>query len=77
LHVIVAGRNQEQMEQAAAQLQSQNLSAVPLLLNLSDYRSIQAANNSLSFSLNQLDMLLNNAGVLLDGQTSLLQGSVE
>jgi NAD(P)-dependent dehydrogenase (short-subunit alcohol dehydrogenase family) len=75
--VIVAGRNKEQMEHAAARLNSLKVTAAPLLLDVSDYRSIQAAYDSLSSSLNRLDVLVNNAGVLLDGQISLLQASVE
>lgn len=75
--VIVAGRNQEQIEQAAARLESVNVIAVPLLLDVCDYRNIQAAYDSLSSSLNHFDVLVNNAGVLLDGQISLLQANVE
>lgn len=75
--VIVAGRNQQQMEQAAMKLQNEKIKAVPLLLDVRDHQSIRAAYNSLSFSLNQLDVLVNNAGILPDEQTSLLQGDVE
>ncbi len=50
-HVIVAGRNKEQMEQAAARLESVNVTAQPLLLDVSDYRSIREAYDSLSSSL--------------------------
>ncbi|MBD0295436.1 MAG: SDR family NAD(P)-dependent oxidoreductase [Flavisolibacter sp.] len=75
--VIVAGRNKEQMEHAAAQLESLKVKAAPMLLDVSEYRSIQAAYDSISFSLNHLDVLVNNAGLLLDGQVSLLKASVE
>ena len=76
-HVIASGRNEERVRGAIEQLQSRNVDAESLLMDVSALESIQEAFKKLSEKTESLDVLINNAGILLDEGTPLLEISEE
>ena len=60
--VIVSGRDQAKVEQAAAQLANAGGSAHPLALDIADDRSARAAAEQVESRFRRLDVLVNNAG---------------
>jgi NAD(P)-dependent dehydrogenase (short-subunit alcohol dehydrogenase family) len=62
--VFLTGRSADSIQKAAASLAS--LTVHPLLLDVTDSHSIEAAVKTVSQTVNQLDALVNNAGILDD-----------
>jgi NAD(P)-dependent dehydrogenase (short-subunit alcohol dehydrogenase family) len=60
--VIVSGRHQARVEQAAAQIAHAGGSAHPLVLDTADDRSARAAAEQVASRFARLDVLVNNAG---------------
>lgn len=67
-HIIMTGRNKVAVDEAAAQLQAENLSVEPLQLDITSDASIEAAVKYVEAKHGRLDVLINNAAVRgLDG----------
>lgn len=62
-HIIMAGRRQAAIEEAAQKLKSDGLSVEPLVLDLNSDVSIEAAAKSVSDKYGRLDVLVNNAAI--------------
>lgn len=62
-HIIMAGRRQEAVEEAAKKLQSQSLSVEPLVLDLVSDESIEAAAKTVEERHGHIDVLINNAAI--------------
>jgi short-subunit dehydrogenase len=75
LHIILSGRNKDGVENAVRKLQLQHISVQPLMLDVADLGSVQAAFKEIAKTINSIDVLVNNAGVLLDESTPLLKVS--
>lgn len=76
-HIIASGRNRERIEKAVAKLQSQNISAEALVMDVSDIESIRSAYKKISGSVKSIDVIVNNAGILLDRNNELLDISTK
>lgn len=66
MHVIIAGRQLEAAQAAAAILQQAGLDAEPIALDVTDAASIAAAVRTVRERHGYLDVLVNNAGVMQD-----------
>jgi NAD(P)-dependent dehydrogenase (short-subunit alcohol dehydrogenase family) len=66
IHVLVAARDRAKAEAAALALQTQDISAEALTLDVTSAASIFEAVKTVSEKHGRLDILINNAGVLLD-----------
>ncbi|WP_295817398.1 SDR family oxidoreductase [uncultured Deinococcus sp.] len=64
--VLIGARDAQRGEAAAAALRTEGLDAHPLVLDVTDAASVQAAANHINGQFGRLDALVNNAGVLLD-----------
>ena len=62
-HVILAGRNSDAVEKAAAGLSNERLSVEPLVLDISNDESIAKAATQIEHKYGRLDVLINNAGI--------------
>ncbi len=70
--VLLGSRDRERGEKAAQQLASEGLNVKPLLIDVDDTASIDAAAKKVEADYGQLDILVNNAGV---GEFSRLASS--
>ena len=63
--VIVAGRNKERIDRAAAAIRDEtgNPNVVPMMLDVSLMKSVRSFAEEFSKKENRLDILVNNAGV--------------
>ena len=75
--VIVSGRNQKSVEEAASSLGKENRKVVPLTMDVSDIRSTRRGVELTARQISHLYVLVNNAGILLDESKSLLKASPE
>jgi NAD(P)-dependent dehydrogenase (short-subunit alcohol dehydrogenase family) len=65
-HVVIAARNAELGEEAAASLRAGGLSASSVVLDVTDQATIDAAAKVVELRHGRLDVLVNNAGVMRD-----------
>ncbi|MEV8586703.1 SDR family oxidoreductase [Streptomyces sp. NPDC051180] len=63
LHVLLAGRDRAAVTAAARELRDTGLAADPLLLDVTDPRSVRAAADEVERLHGRLDVLVNNAGI--------------
>ncbi|KAK1561598.1 short chain dehydrogenase [Colletotrichum navitas] len=63
-HVFMAGRRQDAVEKAAAELQSAGLNVEPLVMDITSDDSIASAVKKVQAKFGHLDVLINNAGIL-------------
>lgn len=64
--VIVGARRLERLERLAEKIRREHgVRALPLRLDIADYRQVEAALSSLSVDWREIDILVNNAGVSL------------
>ncbi|MER6996565.1 SDR family oxidoreductase [Streptomyces sp. NPDC000410] len=66
IQVLLAGRDREAVTAAAKKLRSDGLAADPLVLDLTDPESIQAAASEVDIGHGRLDILVNNAGIRIE-----------
>ncbi|KAK1994602.1 short chain dehydrogenase [Colletotrichum falcatum] len=64
-HVLMAGRKQDAIEKAAAELQGAGLNVEPLVMDITSDESIASAAEKVRARFGHLDVLVNNAGILL------------
>ncbi len=64
--VLVGARSIEKAEQAAAQLQAEQIQAHPIELDVTVEQHIRSATDAIEKEYGKLDVLVNNAGVFLD-----------
>lgn len=62
-HVIMAGRRQQAIEEAAKELQAKGLSVEPLVMDVDSDSSIEAAAKTVGDKHGHLDVLINNAAI--------------
>jgi NAD(P)-dependent dehydrogenase (short-subunit alcohol dehydrogenase family) len=61
--VAVAARRVERLDELAAELRAQGATALPVAMDVTDGRSIEAAMGEIEAGLGPLDLLVNNAGI--------------
>lgn len=66
IHVILAARDRDRGEAAAAQLKEEGISAESVVLDVNNDATIAAAVTAVEKAHGHLDILVNNAGVMLD-----------
>ncbi|MBB2154762.1 SDR family oxidoreductase [Gluconacetobacter diazotrophicus] len=66
IHVLVAGRRQEQADGVADRLRGEGLSAEGVVLDIDNPAQLTALRDYIATTYGRLDILVNNAGVLLD-----------
>lgn len=66
IRVLLAGRDREAVTEAAEKLRADGLAADPLVLDVTDPRSIRAAAREVDRSHGRLDILVNNAGIRIE-----------
>ena len=62
-HIIIAGRRQETIEKAAAELTGAGLSVEPIIIDLNSDESIAKAAAEVKEKYGRNDVLVNNAGI--------------
>ncbi|HEY2714508.1 MAG TPA: SDR family oxidoreductase [Chthoniobacterales bacterium] len=67
--VLLGARDRAKGERAAEKLRREKIDAHPLVLDVSNPSSIQAAVTGVEKNYGRLDILINNAGVMLDDET--------
>jgi NAD(P)-dependent dehydrogenase (short-subunit alcohol dehydrogenase family) len=72
--VIISGRSETKLHQALKLLESENLKAEKLLMDVSDPGSITRAAADFSAMKISLDVLVNNAGIGMKGDNSIIYG---
>jgi NAD(P)-dependent dehydrogenase (short-subunit alcohol dehydrogenase family) len=75
--VLLGARDEHRGESAAEKLQSENLDARFLKLNVSDPETHETARQFIEENFGRLDILVNNAGVSLDKEIPVSQGTLE
>ncbi len=75
-HVIVSGRNEDKLHQAAHHLTTKGISIDILLMDVNNMDSISQAAKSLASKQLKLDVLINNAAILLPEDLNLLKDDV-
>ena len=66
VRVAVAARNQEQLDQLAAQIRDAGREAFPVAMDLANADSIKEATGKVAKDFGRIDILVNNAGVAKD-----------
>jgi len=66
-HVIAVARSADKLQQLCQSIQSEGLSAEPLVCDISDGKALAAAIESTIEKHGRLDVLVNNAGITKDG----------
>ncbi|MGW7098417.1 SDR family oxidoreductase [Streptomyces sp. NPDC054838] len=66
VHVLLAGRDREAVDRAAAALRGDGLPVDPLVLDITDPESIRAAAREVESRHGRLDILVNNAGIRVE-----------
>jgi len=64
--VAVAARNQEQLDQLAAEIRGANREAFPVAMDLANADSIKEAISKITKDFGRIDILVNNAGIAKD-----------
>lgn len=64
--VLVGARSLQKAEQAAAQLQAEQIQAYPMKLDVTDQEHIRSATDRIETEYGKLDVLVNNAGIYVD-----------
>ena len=75
--VILAAREAQKGEAAAALLAKDQLAVTPVVLDVADHVSIEQAAQRVKAEIGTLDVLINNAAVLLKEDQSLATGTAE
>ena len=73
--VLIAARNLQSTEAAAATLHDEGLKAEAIALDVNDSTQIQAAVQAIGDKFGKLDVLINNAGIMLDGKWAISNAS--
>jgi NAD(P)-dependent dehydrogenase (short-subunit alcohol dehydrogenase family) len=63
VHVAVAGRTASQLEATAAEIRSRGAEAAPMVMDVTDERSVAGAFDALRAMSDRIDVLVNNAGI--------------
>jgi NAD(P)-dependent dehydrogenase (short-subunit alcohol dehydrogenase family) len=77
LRVLLAGRNREAVEEAAALLQGEGAQVEPRVLDVTDEAAIRRLAQTLESELGGVDVLVNNAAVLLGEDATVLGAPVD
>lgn len=67
VHVVMAGRDERSIVEAADTLRAEGLSVEPFVLDVADLARVKALRADLERKFGRLDALVNNAGVILEG----------
>ena len=68
--VLVGARSLQKAEQAAEQLQAEQIRAYPMKLDVTDHQHIRSATDRIETEYGKLDVLVNNAGIYVDHEGS-------
>ncbi|WP_043696005.1 SDR family oxidoreductase [Luteibacter sp. 9133] len=66
MHIIVAGRDAAALDRASISLHADGVHATPVVLDVTDGKSIAAAADRVTNDFGLLDVLVNNAGIMRD-----------
>lgn len=67
--VLVGGRGADKSKTAAESLKAEGIDACPIVIDVADEGSIQAAAKTVEREFGRLDILINNAGIMVDDPT--------
>ncbi len=77
LRVFISGRDENRLSDAQSKLNSENLSAEVLLMDVSELKSIMNASEVFLKYKTRLDVLVNNAAIIVPHDENLLTDSVD
>ena len=72
-HIILTARNEEKLKQAVDQLQKEQIPVTPVVMDVEDIKSIQAAAKQVQANFKHIDVLINNAGILPSEDRSIIE----
>jgi NAD(P)-dependent dehydrogenase (short-subunit alcohol dehydrogenase family) len=71
-HVFIGARNSEAGRETAKSISAEGGKATPIVIDVSDAKSVAKAVGEISGLVDQLDVLVNNAGVIVQGDSAIL-----
>ena len=72
-NVIISGRDETKLKMALEKLQKEEITADPLVMDVSNRDSIEKAANQFSLRNLKIDVLVNNAAIIIKGDENLLE----
>lgn len=68
-HIILSGRNEENLQKCVQSLQEEGISASFIMLDITDIKSVENAKKTLETQFLKLNILINNAALMRAGST--------